>query len=95
MTNPYLEITFRKGRPFAAYLYLPRQSTDRSVRTEQYEGGVVIDFTEDGRPIGVEITSLKKEGREATARGLAEVRGRLSVKDRSEFDSNLAPLQAV
>jgi uncharacterized protein YuzE len=95
MTKPYLEITFRKGRPFAAYLYLPRQNADRSVRTEQFEGGVLIDLTEDGRPIGVEITSLKKEGREAMSRGLAEARRRLSNIDQSELDSNLAPLAAV
>jgi uncharacterized protein YuzE len=95
MTKPYLEITYRKGRPFAAYLYLPRQPADRSARTEQYEGGVVIDFTEDGRPIGVEITSLKKESKDALSRGLAEARGRLSDADQSEFDSNLATLQTV
>jgi uncharacterized protein YuzE len=95
MTKPYLEITYRKGLPFAAYLYLPRQSADRSVRTEQYEGGVIVDFTEDGRPIGIEITSLKKEGKEAMSRGLAEARGRLSDMDRSDLDVNLTPLQTV
>jgi uncharacterized protein YuzE len=95
MNKPYLEITYRKGRPFAAYLYLPRQSADRSARTEQCEGGVLIDFTEDGRPIGLEITSLKKEGRDAMSRGLAEARRRLTDVDQSDFDSNLAPLQTV
>jgi hypothetical protein len=95
MTKPYLVITYRKGRPFAAYFYLPRQSADRSARTEQYEGGVMIDFTEDGRPTGIEITSLKRESKEAMSRGLAHARGRLSDMEQSEFDSNLAPLQSV
>jgi hypothetical protein len=95
MNKPYLEITYRKGRPFAAYLYLPRQSADRSARTEQFEGGVMIDFTVEGRPIGVEITSLRKEGKEAMARGLANARRRLSDVDQSDFDANLAPLQTV
>jgi hypothetical protein len=57
MKHSYLEVTFRKGRPLAAYYYLPRRDGDRSVRTEQVAGGLVIDFAPDGRPIGVEITA--------------------------------------
>lgn len=53
----YLEITYRKGRLLAAYLYLPRKEGDRSVRVEQFAGGIVVDLTEEGRPIGVELTS--------------------------------------
>ena len=29
MKSSYLEVTFRRGRPLAAYLYLPRQPTDK------------------------------------------------------------------
>lgn len=57
MKNAYLEVTYRKGRPMAAYYYLPRRSDDRSARTEQAGGGLVIDYSSDGRPVGIEITA--------------------------------------
>jgi hypothetical protein len=56
MKHSYLEVTFRKGRPWAAYYYLPRRDGDRSVRTDRV-GGLVVDFATDGRPIGIEITT--------------------------------------
>lgn len=57
MRRRYLEITFRKGRPLAAYLYLPREAGDRSHRTESASEGLVVDYSEDGRAIGIEITT--------------------------------------
>ena len=57
MKEPYLEVTFRHGRPMAAYLYLPRGPQEKSVRTQRVEPGLVIDFAQDGRPIGIEITA--------------------------------------
>lgn len=57
MKHSYLEVTFRKGRPMAAYYYLPRQAGDTSVRTRQAGGGLVVDYAQDGRAIGIEITS--------------------------------------
>lgn len=60
MKNRYLEVTFRRGRPLAAYLYLERRSGDASARTEQRECGLVVDFAADGRAIGVEITAPSK-----------------------------------
>jgi hypothetical protein len=56
MKYAYLEVTYRKGRPVAAYYYLPRREGDRSARSEPVAGGLVVDFTEDGRAIGIEIT---------------------------------------
>jgi len=56
MKHSYLEVTFRKGRPLAAYYYLPRRDGDRSVRTDRV-GGFVVDFSADDRPIGIEITT--------------------------------------
>ena len=53
MKQPYLEVTYRRGRPLAAYYYLPRQDGDASVRTERFEGGLLVDFSTDGRPIGI------------------------------------------
>lgn len=55
--DTYLEVTFRHGRPFAAYLYLPRRAGDKSYRTRQVEPGMVVDFTRGGKPIGIEITA--------------------------------------
>ena len=56
MKHSYLEVTFRKGRPLAAYYYLPRRDGDRSVRTDRV-GSLVVDFAPDGRAIGIEITT--------------------------------------
>lgn len=52
-----LEVTYRKGRPVAAYFYLPRRDEDRAVRTERRENGLLVDFAADDRPIGIEITA--------------------------------------
>ena len=57
MKHSYLEITYRNGRPLAAYYYLPRRSGDTSARTEQATAGLIVDFASDGRPIGIEIPS--------------------------------------
>jgi len=60
MQEPYLEVTFRRGKPFAAYYYLPRRPSQRSYRTERVEAGIIIDFARGGRPIGLEITAPSK-----------------------------------
>ena len=60
MKEPYLEVTFRHGRPMAAYYYLPRETNQRSVRTRRVEPGLVIDFAEGGKAIGIEITTPSK-----------------------------------
>jgi len=57
MKERYLEVTFRKGRPLAAYLYLPRRSGAKSVRTEKAGRGIVVDFGVGGEVIGLEITA--------------------------------------
>jgi len=55
-----LEVTFRQGRPLAAYLYLPREASDKSYRTARVDPGLVIDFNRGGKPIGIEITTPEK-----------------------------------
>lgn len=60
MKWPYLEVTFRHGRPLAAYLYLPRSPGDRSRRTIPAGVGMIIDYTEAGKPIGIDITAPEK-----------------------------------
>jgi len=55
MSDQYLEVSYRHGKAFAAYLFLPRQPDDRSVRTERFSEVLVIDYADDGRAIGIEI----------------------------------------
>ncbi|MCY3019467.1 MAG: DUF2283 domain-containing protein [Planctomycetota bacterium] len=57
MKGCYFEITYRDGRPLAAYLYLPRQAGDTSARTVRAAHGLLVDWSADGRPIGIEILS--------------------------------------
>ncbi|MBM4029350.1 MAG: DUF2283 domain-containing protein [Planctomycetes bacterium] len=60
MNESYLEVTFRHGRPLAAYFSLPRRPQDRSHRTKRVEPGLIIDFRRDGTPIGIEILAPEK-----------------------------------
>lgn len=60
MNESYLEVTFRRGRPLAAYYYLPRDPKDKSYRTQRIEPGLVIDFRRDGKAIGIEILAPEK-----------------------------------
>ncbi len=57
MMEAYLEATYRRGKPLAAYLYLPRRPGDRSARVREASPGLLVDFRRDGRPIGIEITA--------------------------------------
>ena len=56
MREPYLEVTFRHGRPLAAYLYLPRAQGQKSYRTQELAPGLLVDYARGGTPIGIEIT---------------------------------------
>lgn len=60
MREPYLEVTFRRGRAIAAYFYLPRRPRERSHRTSLAAPGLVIDFSRRGKAIGIEITAPSK-----------------------------------
>ena len=60
MTESYLEVTFRHGRPIAAYYYLPRRPGQKSYRTQKAEAGLLVDYSHSGRPIGIEITAPSK-----------------------------------
>ncbi len=72
MKEPYLEVTFRHGRPFAAYLYL-RQRGDQKIRTtHRLGGGLVADLDVDGAPLGIEITAPEAVSLEALNRALRE-----------------------
>ena len=54
----YLEVTYRRGKVVAGYLHLPRREGDSVVRSRKVGPGIVVDYAQDGRPIGVEITSF-------------------------------------
>ena len=70
MNQRYLQVTYRNGRPLAAYLYLPRKMGDKSVRSVKCEGGLVLDYAADGRPIGIEITAPQSMTLDALNRAL-------------------------
>ncbi len=74
MRSRYLEVTFRNGKPLAAYLYLPREAGDVSARTIAKDEGVLVDLTADGRAIGIEITSPAAVSLSALNRVLAELK---------------------
>jgi uncharacterized protein YuzE len=57
MKQRYLEVTFRKGKPLAAYLYLARKSGSRIARTLDGGHGVRVDVDDQGAPMGIEITA--------------------------------------
>ena len=57
MKRSYLEVTFRKGKPVAAYLYLPRPAGTRSARTVEVRPSILVDYAENGEPIGLELTA--------------------------------------
>lgn len=73
MTTPYLEVTYRVGRPFAAYYYLPRRRPSKSVRTRRVEPGLVIDYAASGLPLGIEITAPSKLSMAALNRVLKDL----------------------
>lgn len=89
MNDSYLEVTFRHGKPIAAYYYLPRRARDRSHQTRRVEPGLVIDFTHDGRPIGIEIVAPDKLTLTAFNRVLRELGFRPLKR------ADLAPLKAA
>lgn len=89
MRAPYLEVTFRRGRPLAAYFYLPRRPGEKSYRASRVEPGLVIDFNRRGKPIGIEITAPSKLSVDALNRVL---RG-LGMPTVTRAD--LAPLRAA
>ena len=55
--EPTLEVTYRHGKAWAAYLFLPRESGQRPAKSRPVGSGLVIDLAKDGTPLGVEITA--------------------------------------
>jgi hypothetical protein len=58
MTERSLQVTYRKGRPFAAYLHLSHQTGKKSARTAASPDGLlIVDYAASGKALGVEITA--------------------------------------
>jgi uncharacterized protein YuzE len=57
LKHPYLEITYRKGKPVAGYLYLREPPTQERCRTEEVSPGVLVDIGADGEALGIEFLS--------------------------------------
>lgn len=89
MSERYLEITYRKGKPLAAYLFLPRRPGDRSARTERFSEALVIDYGPDGRAIGIEIVHPQAVTEADINRALAH------VHQSPLPDEDFAPLKAA
>lgn len=89
MKDRYLEVTFRKGKPVAAYLYLPRPTGAKSVATREAEPGLLVDYAEGGAPIGLEITAPSRVTLEQLNRVLIGL-GMTGMRP-----EDLAPLQAA
>lgn len=52
----YIKFAIRKGKIIAGYFYLPRQEGDHVAYSREAQDGLVIDYTQDKRAIGIEIT---------------------------------------
>jgi hypothetical protein len=89
MKKPYLEVTYRHGKPIAAYYYLPRVAGDKSQRALKVEPGMVIDYTESGKAIGIEITAPSMVTIDDLNRVLASVGSSALTQD------DVAPLKAA
>lgn len=84
----YLQVSYRAGKPLAAYFFL-RGGSEKSVRSARREPGIVVDFGADGRAIGVEIVSPSVVTLESLNRVLSE----LGEAPATEIE--LRPLQAA
>jgi uncharacterized protein YuzE len=52
-----IQVTYRKGEPLAAYIYLGRAPGTKVARTEEIGPDLLIDYAADDSPLGIEIVS--------------------------------------
>lgn len=57
MKHQYLDVTFRNGKPIAAYLSVPREAGAKVVRTTDEGMGLRADFDAHDKLLGIEITA--------------------------------------
>lgn len=89
MSATFLEVTFRHGRPFAAYLRLPRAAGAKVDHSREVRPGLVVDFSADDTPLGLEIVNPTTTDEDTVLAVLAEIRAPLVSRD------DLAPLRAA
>jgi hypothetical protein len=83
-----LEVTFMKGQPFVAYMWLVHP--DRPVaRTREIAPSLIVDFDAAGCPLGLEILSFDR----ATLASINPVL--VAVGHPPIPDQELAPLRAA
>jgi uncharacterized protein YuzE len=89
MQDRYIEITFRKGKALAAYIYLSRQTGSKAVYTKKFGEGIIVDFDDKNKVIGLEVTSPVQ----IHTNEINEILNRLHIAPISELE--LAPLKAA
>ncbi len=57
MRNSSLQVTYRRGKFMAAYLYLAPKRGQRAAHTSETSNGIIIDSAEDGSILGIEFLS--------------------------------------
>jgi len=74
MTERSLQVTYRKGQPFAAYLHLSHATGEKSARTvASSDGLLIVDYGSSGRAVGIEITAPRAVSLERVNALLAEL----------------------
>ena len=89
MNATFLDVTFRHGKPFAAYLRLPQSAHAKVDHTREVRPGLVVDFAADGTPLGVEIVNPASTDADKVMAVLAEVNAAPVSR------ADLAPLHAA
>jgi uncharacterized protein YuzE len=89
MTDVYLEVTYRDGHPWVAYLYLPRKKKEKSDHCLEVEADMVLDISREGRLIGIELLAPELVTLEAV-NSILEEYGLEPLKE-----STLSPLLAA
>ncbi len=89
MKQIYLEVTYREGRPYVAYLYLPSKPNEKRHKCRRVEPGMILDVNKEGKLIGIELTAPSMVTLDAVNNILKEY-GLEPLKE-----SDLAPLLAA
>ena len=84
-----IQVTYRRGRPFAAYIYLRHRPGQKALRTEEVGEDLLVDFGEGDQPLGIEVVNPGAVGIDEVLRVFDELGlGRPDPRD-------LGPLQAA
>lgn len=89
MKQIYLEVTYREGRPYVAYLYLPGKPNEKRHKCRRVEPGMILDVDKQGNLMGIELTAPTMVNLDAINNILEEY-GLESLKE-----SDLAPILAA